>query len=95
MTDNKKQLSCIVHFLKIDLDTIGMETRLPKSKLKKIIECESRVLESKSFSTREELQSFVGILFSMAKVVYLAEPFSNISMTDYLRAANICIGLSL
>lgn len=46
-----------------------MEARLPKDKLKKAIEGVAKVLEKKSSTTHEELQSLVGLLSFAAKVV--------------------------
>ena len=52
-----------------------MEARLPKDKLKKAIEGGGKVLEKKSSTTHEELQSLIGLLFFAAKVVCLGQVF--------------------
>ena len=71
----KKQLGCIVDFLRLEFDTLLMEARLPKDKLKKAIEGVARILEKKSSTTHEELQSLVGLLSFAAKVVYPGRAF--------------------
>ena len=93
----KKQLGCIVDFLRLEFDTLLMEARLPKDKLKKAIEEVARILERKSSSNYEELQSLVGLLSFTAKVVYPGRAFLRrlYVTTDWLRTENICTGLSL
>lgn len=59
---NKKQLGCIVDFLGLEFDTVKMEARLPKDKLEKAIKGVARLLEKRSSTTHEELQSLVGLL---------------------------------
>lgn len=73
--DDKKQLGCIVDFLGLEFDTLRMEVRLPKDKLKKTIEGVARVLERRSSTTHEELQSLVGLLSFAAKVVFPGRAF--------------------
>lgn len=58
----KKQLGCIVDFLGLEFDTLYMEARLPEDKLKKAIKEVTKVLERRSSTTHEKLQSLVGIL---------------------------------
>lgn len=62
VNDGKKQLSCIVDFLGLQFDTLQIEATLPKDKLKKAIEGVANILEKKSSTTHEELQSLVGPL---------------------------------
>ena len=52
-----------------------MEDRLPEDKLKKAIEGVARVLEKKSSTTHEELQSLVGFFSLVVKVVYPGQAF--------------------
>lgn len=66
----KKQLGCIVDFLGLEFDTLQMEARLPKDKLQKAIEGVARVLEKKSPTTHEKLQSLVGLLSFAAKAFF-------------------------
>ena len=69
VNEEKKQLGCIVDFLGLEFDTLQMEARLPKDKLNKAIKGVAKVLEKKSSTTHEELQSLVGLLSFAAKVV--------------------------
>ena len=71
----KKQLGCIVDFLGLEFDTLLREARLPKDKLKKAIEGVAIILERKSSTTHEELQSLVGLLSFAAKVFYPGRAF--------------------
>lgn len=75
VNDDKKQLGCIVNFLGLEFDTLRMEAQLPKDKLKKTIEGVAGVLERRSSTTHEELQSLVGLLSFAAKVVCLGRAF--------------------
>ena len=52
-----------------------MKARLPKDKLKKAIQGFAELLEKKSSTTHEKLQSFVGFLSFAAKVVYPGRAF--------------------
>ena len=75
MNDGKKQLGCIVDFLELEFDTLQMEAQLPKDKLKKAIEGVAKILERKSSTTHEKLQSFVGFLSFAAKIVCPGQAF--------------------
>ena len=59
----------------LEFDTLQMEARLPKDKLNKAIEGVTKILEKKSSTTHEELQSLVGLLSFAAKVIYLGRAF--------------------
>ena len=75
VNNKKKQMSCIVDFLMLEFDTLQMEARLPKNKLKKTIEGVVKVLEKKNSTTHEELQFLLGLLFFMAKVACPGQSF--------------------
>ena len=75
VNDVKKQLGCIIDFFGLEFDTLGIEARLLKDKLKKAIEEIARVLERRSSTTYEELQSLVGFLSFATKVVCLGRAF--------------------
>lgn len=75
MNDGKKQLSCIVDFLGLKFDILQMEARLLKDKLRKAIEGVANVLEKKSSTTHEELQSLVGLFSFATKVVCPSRAF--------------------
>ena len=72
---DKKQLGCLINFLGLDLDTMKMEARLPKDKLKKAIQGVAELWEKKSSTTHEKLQSLVGLFSFAAKVVYPGRAF--------------------
>ena len=65
----------MVDFLGLEFDTVLMEARLPKDKLTKAMEGVGRVLEKRSSTTHEELQSLVGLFSFAAKVVYPGRAF--------------------
>lgn len=54
INNKKKQLDCIVDFLGQEFDTLQIEVRLSKDKLKKAIKGVAKILEKKSFTTYEE-----------------------------------------
>ena len=72
---DKKQLGCIVDFLGLEFDTVKMEARLPKDKLEKAIKEVAKLLEKRSSTTHEELQSLIGFLSFAAKVIYPGRAF--------------------
>lgn len=69
VNNRKKQLGCIVDFLGLEFDTLQMEARLPKHMLKNIIEGVAKILEKKSSTSHEELQSLVGLFLFAAKII--------------------------
>ena len=75
VNDEKKQLGYIIDFLGLKFDTLQMEARLSKDKLNKAIEGVTKFLEKKSSTTHEELQSLVGLLSFVAKVIYPGRTF--------------------
>lgn len=64
VNNKKKQLGCIINFLKLKFDTLHIEAQLPKNKLKKAIKNIKRILERRSFTTNKNCFLFA------AKVVY-------------------------
>ena len=75
INDKKKQLGSIVDFLWLEFDTLQMETQLPKDKLKTAIKWVGKVLEKKSFTTHEKLQSLIGLLSFAVKDVCPGQAF--------------------
>ena len=65
----KKAIRLHYDFLGTEFDIILMKARLPKNKLIKTIEQVTRILEKKSSTPHKELQSLVGLLSFVAKVV--------------------------
>ena len=75
VNNKKKQLGCIVNFFGLEFVTLLMEAQLPKNNFIKAIQAVARILEKKSSTTCKELQSLVGLIFFVAKVVYLGQAF--------------------
>lgn len=75
MNGKKKQLSCIIDFLGLEFDISLIEVWLPKDKLKKAIKRVVKILEQKSLTIYEKLQSLVSFFSFTAKVVYLNQAF--------------------
>ena len=65
----------MVNFFELEFDILLIEAQLPKNKLIKAIVGVARLLEKKSLTTYEELQSLIGFFFFAAKVVYLGQAF--------------------
>ncbi len=71
----QKRWGYTVSFLRIEFDTLKIETRFPKAKLKKAIANVKQILVKKSSATLEEFQSSVGLLLFAAKLVIPGHAF--------------------
>lgn len=49
INNRKKQLGCIIDFLRLEFDILPIRTWLLKNKLKKVIERKIKIFEKKSF----------------------------------------------
>lgn len=64
----KKQNRHIMDFLGLEFDMIKIEKQLPKDKLDKAIKGVNNIFKKKRSTTHKKFQSFVGLLFFMAKI---------------------------
>ena len=68
--------STIITFLGIIIDTMKQELRLPRDKLKRLIETVSEWASSKrKWCTRRELESLIGVLRHATKVIHAGQFF--------------------
>ena len=66
----------------MEFDTLLMEVRLLKDKLKKAMDEFAKILKGENSTTHEELESLVGLFLLRPKLFVWAEHFSDVSMMD-------------